>query len=166
MPKERFLSRIQALKTKEDKLQSRREQLDPTSSYELSKLEDQITTVKQILEDGKLTISNSGVGGLTFDRDMPLTHMHDLHDLYEGMDGKEKDVPAANWEFTSVENRVKFSCAAEWWDWANKEEIRRRRQLLEIFRIKVIVHPDRIEIRGIIPDQVIQRNRDHVFYSG
>jgi hypothetical protein len=166
MPKERFLYRIKVLEAKENKLQSRREQLDPTSSYELSKLEDQINIVKQILGDGKITIRNSGVGGLTFDPDHPLTYMHDLHDLWEGKAGEEKDVPAANWEFSNTESGVKFSCSAEWWDWASKEEMRRKRQLLEIFRIKVVVFPDRIEIRGIIPDQVIQRQRDPVFYSG
>ncbi|MFC1956984.1 recombinase family protein, partial [Chloroflexota bacterium] len=157
MPEERFLSRVGALKAKEDKLQRRREQLDPTSSYELSKLEDQITTVKQILEDGKITIGNSGVGGLTFDPDKPLTYMHDLHDLLEGKAGEEKSVPSANWEFRNAENAVNFSCSAEWLDWANKEEK---------FRITVVVLPDRIEIKGVIPDQVIQRRRDQVFYSG
>ena len=84
MPKDKFLARVGALKAKEDQLRHRSELVDPTASHERARLGDRMATIKHVLDTGKLIISNSGVGGLTFDPDKPLTYTHDLHNLWEG----------------------------------------------------------------------------------
>jgi len=118
MPKDKFLARVGVLKAKEDQLRHRSELVDPTASHELARLGDRIATIKHVLDTGKLIISNSGVGGLTFDPDKPLTYTHDLHNLWEGKADEERVMPSANIQFQDTENGIKFSCSAEWWDWA------------------------------------------------
>jgi len=154
-----YKSRLNRLKKQEANLVKCRQAIDPSELSELSTLESRIIIVKEILSRGSLSLTEFGIFGSIGDEYIPagfnawrecdgkltigeLTEMDTFR--IEGTDKVMRgiDAPPGFWECEDLQKR--------------EENINRNlRAILQFFNIKVFVFPERIEIKGAIPTQVL-----------
>jgi hypothetical protein len=92
----------------------------------------------------------------------------DEHDLFDLWEGREPDLEPRIID-TKIEDgkaTIRFTKKGIWeWDHAEEIRLQKCRRLLEKFDVKVVAFPDRIEIHGLIPTQIIERQGAKVFAS-
>ncbi len=133
-------------------------------TWQLATLEARIAKVKDVLSWGTLIVSEFGIFGEIGNEYIPagfnawrecdsklaigeITEMDTFH--IEGTDKVMRgvDVPPAFWECEDPQKRA--------------ESIKKNvRAILQLFDIKVIVFPERVEIKGTIPTQVLEKSID------
>jgi len=155
-----YKSRLAQLKKQEAALLKCRHNIDPSDLTELAILDDRIAVVKDILSKGNLILTEFGIYGIIGDEYVPtgfnawresdgrlaigeVTEMDTFR--IEGTDKVMRgiDAPPRFWECDDLQER--------------EEKIKRNmRAILQLFNIKVYVFPERAEIRGAIPTQVLE----------
>ncbi|MFC1872031.1 hypothetical protein ACFLYF_06525 [Chloroflexota bacterium] len=156
-----YKSKLKQLKKQEASLLKCLQNIDPLEMDELEALEGRIVFVKEVLSRGKLEVTEFGLFGNLFDekiyvparfnawresdRDLAIGEVAEMD--YFRIEGTDKymrgiDVPPGFWE-----------CG----DHDKQSEIIKKnmRAILQLFGIKVLVYPDRVEIKGTIPSQVL-----------
>jgi len=146
------------LKKQIDTLLKRRSNISPSETMELAVLEDKISLIKEIVEKGRLSVTEFGMFASYDDMYTPLGY-----NAYRETDGKlaigevwEKDyIPI---EGTKLKLRG-IDAPPEFWEADPEARDRHMKQnmraILQFFNIKVLVYPDRVEIRGTIPTQIL-----------
>jgi hypothetical protein len=155
-----YKSKLNQLKKQETSLLKCRHNIDPAELTELSALEGRIAMVKDVLSKGRLSLTEFGIFGSIGDEYIPagfnawresdgklaigeLTEMDIFH--IEGTDKVMRgiDAPLGFWECEERKEQ-------------EKHIKRNLRAILQFFNIKVIVFPERVEIKGVIPTQVLE----------
>jgi len=155
-----YKSKLSQLKKQEAALLKCRHNIDPQELTEVAALERRIVMVKDILSQGTLRVTDFGIFGNIGDQYMP-TGFNAWREC-EGelaigeakpkdtfrIEGTDKvirgiDVPPGFWETDLKQRREKVKS--------------NERAILQLFNIKVIVFPERVEIKGTIPTQVLDR---------
>ena len=133
--------------------------IEPATLTDLTHLEDSIKTIQDVLKKGKLTITEFGIFAMLGEKYVPVGF-----NAYRETDGEyamgeltEKDT----FKFEGISKVMRGIAAPVGFYKAidpkeRAERIKRNmRAILELFDIKVHVRPDRIEVKGSIPEQVI-----------
>jgi site-specific DNA recombinase len=158
---ETYKLKLRQLKKQEADSLKCRDNIDPSTLTELSVLEDRIAAARNILSKGQLLLSEFGIFGMTGDKYLPagFNVLRETdgqlaiggaiqQDVFH-IEGTEKvirgiDVPAGFWEIHNSEEQ--------------SEKIKRNmRAILQLFNIRVYVLPDKVEIQGAIPGQVLDK---------
>ena len=112
---------------------------------ELNALDDRIATVREILDRGKLMLTEFGIFGMVGDQMTPAGFnawqdtflVEGIHLVLKGI-----DVPAGFWQCKDPREQ--------------DEGIKRNlRAILQLFNVKVYIFPDRVEIQGTVPMQML-----------
>ncbi|MDY6912562.1 MAG: hypothetical protein SVM79_09415 [Chloroflexota bacterium] len=179
MPIERYREKVDGIDAKMKKLELRRENLNPNCRLEVAKIEDHIKTMRAILADGDIKVSDSGLltGTLWADNEKndPIPEDYDLFELWDGKEEPDlgddplyitEDI-AINPDGTEGKTMSLHLSDKEMADFERRDEIsmERKRKLLEKFDIKVVAHSDRIEMTGLLPTQTFNNKGDRVFCS-
>jgi len=157
-----YRSKLSQLKKQEAAVLKRRHNIDPHELADLATLEVRITRVKDILSQGTLRITEFGIFGELGDEYIPagfnawrecdgelaigeVTEMDTFR--IEGTDKVMRgvDAPPGFWECEDPQKQA--------------ERIKKNmRAILQLFDIKVIVFPERVEIKGAIPTQILEKS--------
>jgi len=156
-----YKSKLNQLKKQEAALLKCRHNIDPLELTELAMLEGRIAMVKDVLSQGALSVTEFGIFGKIGDEYIPAgfnawrecdgelaigetTEMDTFR--IEGTDKVMRgiDAPPGFWECQDLQKR--------------EEKIKRNmRAILQLFNIRVLVYPERVEIKGTIPTQFLDR---------
>lgn len=154
-----YKSKLRQLKAREAMLLKCRQNIDPTSLTELEMLEDRIANINDILSKGRLTLTEFGLFGMVGGTYTPVGFNawretdgnlsigeHTEQDTFpiEGTDLVMRgiDAPSGFWDCNDLGEQANT---------INKN----LRAVLQLFNIRVHIFPDRIEIQGAIPTQVL-----------
>jgi hypothetical protein len=179
-----YKSKLNQLKRQEAAILKCRHNIDPSQMAELTALEGRIAAIKDILSEGSLILSEFGIFAATLDEYVPVgfnawresdgkpaigevtgidtLRITGFHGWRES--GDKPAIGEATGEETFQEkgrNIVVRGIGAppEYWhcsDHEQDEKINRNlRALFQFFGIKVLVFPERVEIRGAIPTQML-----------
>jgi len=156
-----YKSKLNQLKKQEAALLKCRHNIDPLELTELAMLEGRIAMVKDALSQGALSVTEFGIFGEIGNEYIPAgfnawrecdselaigetTEMDTFR--IEGTDKVMRgiDAPPGFWECQDLQKR--------------EEKIKRNmRAILQLFNIRVLVYPERVEIKGTIPTQFLDR---------
>ena len=159
-----YKSKLNQLKKQEASLLKCRHNIDPSQLTELVALENRITEIEDVLSRGGIVLSEFGIFALTEDHYAPVgfnawresetklaigevTEM-DIFQM-EGSDKKYRGIgaPAGFLECTDPRERTEIIT-------------RNMRAIMQLFNIKVLVYPERVEIQGAIPTQVLGKSTE------
>ena len=153
-----YKTKLEKLKKQESDLTRRQQAIDPSTLMEITDTQARIKAIKEIMDKGRLQLNELGFFGLIGNKYIPvgfnpwrdtdgkveigkLTDMTDLK--IEGTDIVAKSMtPQGILDATPAE---RMELLKKNW-----------RGILQLFDIHVTVFNDRIEIRGLIPPQVIE----------
>jgi len=156
-----YRSKLSQLKKQEAALFKCRHNIDPLELTEMATLEARIAMVKDVLSQGTLSVSEFGIFGELGNEYIPagfnawrecdgelaigkVTEMDTFR--IEGTDKAMRgvDAPPGFWECEDLKQQ--------------EEHIKKNmRAILQLFNIKVLVFPERVEIKGAIPTQVLEK---------
>jgi site-specific DNA recombinase len=160
-----YKSRLNQLKKLETTLFKSHNAIHPSQLGELSALEERINRVKDILGRGNIYISEFGIFGAKSDEYFPagfnawresdgklaIGEFRESDRIpIEGTDQEMRgiDAPPGFWECKDPQGR--------------EDHIKRNlRSILQLFQVKAFIFPDRIEIKGAIPTQLIEFPEKH-----
>jgi site-specific DNA recombinase len=154
-----YRSKLHSLKARQATLQKCRQNIDPTSLAELEMLEDRIANVNDILDKGRLTLNEFGIFGAVGDTYTPVGF-----NAWRETDGILSIGECIEQDTFRIEgtDRVMrgIDAPAGFWDCIDVQEQdniikKNMRAILQLFNIRIHVFPDRIEIQGAIPTQVL-----------
>jgi len=159
-----YKPKLNLLKKQEAALLKCRHNIDPTELAELSVLEGRITAIKDILSKGKLLVTEFGIFGEIGVQYVPagfnawrecdgelaigeVTEMDSFRIEGTNLAMRGIDAPIGFWECDDLQKR--------------DETIKRNmRSILQLFDIKVLVYPERVEIKGTIPTQILDKSTE------
>jgi len=156
-----YKSKLNHLKKQEATLLKCRHNIDPLELSELAALEGRIAMVKDILTRGKLEITEFGIFGQIGDEYIPAGF-----NAWRECDGELAISEVMEMDTFRIEGIDKvmrgINAPMGFWKCEDLQEqkekvIKNMRALLQLFDIKVLVYPERIEIKGTIPTQVLER---------
>jgi len=156
-----YKSKLSQLKKQEGALLKCRHNIDPLELTEMAALEARIAMVKDVLSQGTLSVSEFGIFGEIGNEYIPagfnawrecdgglaigeVTEMDTFR--IEGTDKVMRgiDAPPGFWKCEDPQQQ--------------EEHIKKNmRAVLQLFNIKVLVFPERVEIKGTIPTQVLDK---------
>ncbi len=159
MEESAYKSKLKQLKKQEASLVKCRHNIDPLELTELAELEGRIAMVQRVLSRGKLSVTEFGIFGEKDNEYIPagfnawrecdgeMTIGEVTEKDYFRLEGTDMcmrgiDAPPGFWECGDYEEQSKII----------KKNMR---AILQLFNIRVIVFPDRVEIKGTIPQQVL-----------
>ena len=154
-----YKSKFRQLKAREATLLKCRQNIDPTSLTELAVLEDRIANVNDILSKGKLTLTEFGIFGMVGGTYTPVGF-----NAWRETDGKLSIGECTEQDTFRIEGTDLvmrgIDAPAGFWDCNDAQEqdniIKKdMRAVLQLFHIRAHMSPDRIEIQGAIPTQVL-----------
>jgi len=155
-----YKSRLNQLKKQEANLLKCRHNIDPSELSELSTLESRIAMVKDILSKGGLSLTEFGIFGSIGDEYIPAGF-----NAWRECDGKLAIGQVTEADTFRIEGTDKvmrgIDVPPEFWECNNRQEQeeklkRNMRAILQLFNIRVLVYPERVEIKGTIPTQVLE----------
>ena len=156
-----YRSKLGQLKKQEAAVLKRRHNIDPEALADLAELEARIAKVKDILGRGSLYVTEFGMFAEIGDEYVPAGF-----NAWRECDGELAIGETTEMDTFRIEGTDKVmrgvNAPAGFWDCQDQEEQAKRikknmRAILQLFDIKVIVFPERVEIRGAIPTQVLDR---------
>jgi uncharacterized protein YfkK (UPF0435 family) len=141
-----------------DSLVKQRNNISPSELMELEVLEDKIALIREIIDKGGFSVTEFGLFALYDDCYTPVGF-----NAWRETDGKMAigevwEMDSFRIEGTDLKMRG-IDAPPEFWETEPEERSRRirsnMRAILQFFNIKVFVFPNRVEIRGSIPTQVL-----------
>jgi hypothetical protein len=161
-----YKSKLKQLKKQEASLLKCRRNIDPAELDELEELEGRIIFVKEVLSRGKIEVTEFGLFGDLFDKKI---YVPAGFNAWRESDGEMSIGQVTEMDYFRIEGTDKYMRGIDappgFWecgDHSKQAEIIKKnmRAILQLFGIKVIVYPDRVEIKGTIPSQVLYRGED------
>jgi site-specific DNA recombinase len=156
-----YKSKLGQLKKQEAAVLKCRHNIDPNELADLATLEARIAKVKDILGRGRLTVTEFGIFGEIGDEYIPAGF-----NAWRECDGELAIGEITEMDKFRIEGTDKVMRGVDappgFWDCQDQEEQAKRikknmRAILQLFDIEVIVFPERVEIRGAIPTQFLDR---------
>ena len=133
--------------------------MDPPTLMELNALDDRVATVRESLDRGKLMLTEFGIFGMVGDRMAPAGF-----NAWRETDGRLAIGGVTEQDTFRVEGThlimKGIDAPTGFWQCKNPreqdEKIKRNlRAILQLFNVKVYVFPNRVEIKGAIPMQML-----------
>lgn len=167
IPEDVYREKLSLLMKQKGDLISSKTKLDPEPYLEIERLEDYIALVKKLLNKGSLVIEPDGIWAYVFGRDGGLMTSEyfgsglDIDETIRGISSPTKLKPTANED----ENFIALNLDSFR---QSPKEARTAimRSIFQKFNIKILAFPDRIEIQGYIPTQIINMATDNVVPNG
>ena len=156
-----YKSKLKQLKKQETVLVKCRQNIDPLDMDELEALEGRIVFVKEVLSRGKLEVSEFGFFGELFDEKI---YVPAGFNAWRESDGELAIGEVTEMDYFRIEGTDKYIRGIDvppgFWEYGDHDkqsEIIKKnmRAILQLFNIRVLVYPDRVEIKGTIPPQVL-----------
>jgi len=156
-----YKSKLNQLKKQEAALLKCRHNIDPSELTELAMLEVRIAMVKDVLSQGALSVTEFGIFGRIGDEYIPAGFNAWRECDGELAIGEVTEMDSFQIEGTNLVMRG-INAPTGFWECADHqkrdETIKRNmRAILQLFNIKVLVCPERVEIKGAVPTQVLDR---------
>jgi site-specific DNA recombinase len=160
LPQNVYKAKLQQLKKQEKALEQRQHNLNPSEMIKIAEISHRVTAVKELLQKGKVHLTGLGFFAAEGDKYVPLgfnpwpesdgkvaigneAEMDIVYvDKENGLVGKS-NVPPGFLDPDIPASEKKQRVLTNW------------RELLRFLDIKVTIYPDRKEIRGAIPPQLI-----------
>jgi site-specific DNA recombinase len=164
MEENAYKSKLNQLKKQEVSIIKCRHNIDPLELIELADLEERIAMVQDVLSRGKLIVNEFGIFGKKGDAYIPAGF-----NAWRETDGELAIGEVTENDYFRIEGTDKYMRGIDapqgFWecgDNATQEEIIKKnmRAILQSLGIKVLVYPDRVEIKGAIPQQILYRAED------
>jgi len=155
-----YKTRSAQFKKQTDSLVKRWKNISPSELSELEILEDKIALIKETIDKGRLDVTEFGLFASYDDCYTPVGF-----NAWRETDGKMAigevwEMDSFGIEGTDLKMRG-IGAPPEFWEAGPEEQSQRigrnMRAILQFFNIKVFVFPERVEIRGAIPTQVLTR---------
>jgi site-specific DNA recombinase len=152
-----YKTNLEKLKKQELELMRRQQAIDPSTLMEILETQERIKAIKEILDHGSLQLNEFGFFALMGNKYMPIgfNPWNDTDGKMEVGELKNLDdikFPGTDFMIKSmIPQGIGESTLAERTELLKKNW----RGILQLFDIHVKVFNDRIEIRGLIPPQVI-----------
>ena len=171
VPEAAYKTKFATLKKQEASLMRRRRNLDPAETADLAEVESRIAFVKDVLRSGELTLSDFGIFGqkgfkyfpagfnawMETDGELAIGEVVDMTTIkFEGLEGAIFKGIVAPTELGEGEDP----------DERRVVMARNLRTILQLFGIKVHVFPDKVEVRGGIPTQVLDLTKPQLEPTG
>ncbi len=146
---------------KEASLVKCRHNIDPLELTELAELEGRIAMVQNVLSQGKLSVNEFGIFGVKDNEYIPAGF-----NAWRECDGELTIGEVTEMDYFRLEGTDKYmrgiNAPLGFWECGDHKEQsriikRNMRAILQLFNIRVIVFPDRVEIKGTIPQQILYR---------
>ena len=158
-----YKSKLRNLKAREAMLLKCRQNIDPTSLTELEMLEDRIANINDILSKGRLTLTEFGLFGMVGGTYTPVGFNAWRETDGNLSIGERTEQDTFRIEGTDLVMRG-IDAPSGFWDCNDLGEQantinKNLRAVLQLFNIRVHIFPDRIEIQGAIPTQVLDISR-------
>jgi len=159
MEESAYKSKLKQLKKQEASLVKCRHNIDPLELTELAELEGRIAMVQNVLSKGKLEVTEFGIFGEKDNEYIPAGF-----NAWRECDGELAIGEVTEKDYFRLEGTDKYMRGIDaplgFWECGDYEEQskiikRNMRAILQLFNIRVIVFPDRVEIKGTIPQQVL-----------
>jgi len=155
-----YKAKLNALKKQEASLLRRRRDIDPTEATDLAEVEDRISFVQRVLDAGTLHVTDFGIFGSIDDRYFPAGFNAFRETDGELAIGEVVDMGSFRVEGTEYRGRL-IDVPPAFLECQDPEQQKatiteNRRAMLRLFGVKVHVLPDRVEVRGSIPTQVLE----------
>ena len=157
-----YKSKLGQLKKQEAAILKCRHNIDPLELTDLAMLEARIGKVKDILGQGILRVTEFGIFGEIGDKYIPAGF-----NAWRECDGKLAIGEITEMDTFRIEGTDKVMRGVDappgFWECEypqqQEERIKKNmRAILQLFDIKVIVFPERVEIKGAIPTQVLEKS--------
>lgn len=154
---DRYRDKLNKLKKHEADLLARRTNLDPKPQLEVARLKEYINWIRELLDKGGFVVQDDGIWAYAFNQAGGIVAAENFGSglgVEETIDRitckRESELPITAEEESDF---IKLNV----WTFQNpqKARIKGMRAILQKFDTKVWAFPDRIEIRGFIPTQVI-----------
>jgi site-specific DNA recombinase len=156
-----YKSKLSQLKKQEAALLKCRHNIDPLELTEMAALEARIAMVKDVLSQGTLSVGEFGIFGEIGNEYIPAGF-----NAWRECDGELAIGEVTEMDTFRIEgtDRVMRGIDAPLGFWEcedpqlQEEHIKKNmRAILQLFNIKVLVFPERVEIKGTIPAQVLDK---------
>jgi len=156
-----YKSKLNQLKKQEAVLLKCRHNIDPLELTELATLERRIAMVKAALSRGVVHVTEFGIFGEAGDDYIPAGF-----NAWRECDGELAIGEATEMDTFRIEGTDKVMRGIDappgFWECEvpqeREEKIKRNmRAILQLFSIRVLVYPERVEIKGTIPTQLLDR---------
>ena len=159
-----YKSKLKQFRKQIENLLKCRNNISPSELTELAVLEERITAIKEIMGKGKLMINEFGIFGMDGDRYAPAGFNAWRDTDGEMAIGAVSDQDTFRIEGTELTMKG-IDAPLGFWECENPKEReetikRNMRAILQFFNIKIFVFPERVEIRGAIPTQVLERKTE------
>ncbi len=167
-----YKSKLKQLKKQEVSLLKCRKNIDPAELEEVEELEGRIFMVKEVLDRGKLEVTEFGLFGELFNEKI---YVPAGFNAWREGDGEMSIGEVTEMDYFRIEGTDKYMRGIDvppgFWECGDHEkqgEIIKKnmRAIMQLFGIKVIVYPDRVEIKGTIPSQVLYQGEQPVPETG
>jgi len=156
-----YKSKLKQLKKQEAVLLKCRQNIDPLDMEELDALQGRIAFIKEVLSRGKLRVTEFGLFGELFDEKI---YVPAGFNAWRESDGELVIGEVTEMDYFWIEGTDKYMRGIdvppgfrECGDHDKQDEMIKKnmRAILQLFGIRVLVYPDRVEIKGTIPSQVL-----------
>jgi site-specific DNA recombinase len=157
-----YKSKLSQLNKQEAALLKCRHNIDPLELTELATLEARIAMVKDVLSQGALSVSEFGIFG-----DLGNEYIPAGFNAWRECDGELAIGEVTEMDTFRIEGTDKVMRGIDaplgFWECEDpqqqEEHIKKNvRAILQLFNIKVLVFPERVEIKGAIPTQVLEKS--------
>jgi hypothetical protein len=153
-----YKTKLSQLKKQEDITLKCRLNIDPTTITELTELDERITSAKAILSKGRLVVSDYGLFAISDDKYVPVGYNVSRETDGTLSNGKATELDVIDkWETGEFSEGIDLPMPfISGKHKKTKDAFKNNlRSIMQLFSIKVYVYQDRAEIRGAIPQQVI-----------
>ena len=129
----------------------------------MAELEGRIAMVQRVLSKGKLSVTEFGIFGEKGDEYIPVGF-----NAWRECDGELTIGEVTEMDYFRIEGTDKYmrgiNAPPGFWECGAYEKQSRiikknMRAILQLFNIRVIVFPDRVEMKGTIPQQVLYQGK-------
>lgn len=156
--KDVYTQKLQNLNKQERELLKVRGNLNPEALAEIAEVENTIKSIEEMLDtSGSLLVSDFGIWGYKGDTVAPLGYNPWLETECKNEVGRLREMDYVGVEGTDLKIRAIGPPEGFWFSENPVEVIKKNiRAILQKFGIRVYMFRDRIEVRGLIPSQIIK----------
>jgi len=156
--KDVYAKKLQELSRRERELLKIKDNLNPEARAEIAEVENSIRSIEEMLDtSGNILVTDFGIWGRTGDNVAPLGYNPWLETECKSEVGQVRDSDFIRIEGTDLRIRAILPPEGFWFSENPGEVIKKNiRAILQKFGIRVYMFRDRIEVRGLIPSQIIK----------